>query len=158
MPRLRSLPVIGAAVLALSVPACTSDAQDEGLDDLQRQVDELRLDLQDHREGRSALEQRIEDLEAAVAAATDDDGLAERLDALDEELGRIVDGLTVLEEDLAAGSSARAQLAEDVEAADRDLRNGLAQLREDLDAVRGSVGLLDDQVEVLRERVDRATG
>lgn len=157
MPGPRSLAIVGAAAALLAVPACSPDAEDEGLAELQAEVDDLRVELQDQRDGRAALERRVEDLEAAVADATADDGLADRLDAVDEELERVVDGLTVLEEDLAAESSARAQLAEDIEVTDRDLRNGLAELREDLDAVRGSVGLLDDQVEVLRERVDRAT-
>lgn len=156
MPRLRSLALAGAAALVLAVPACTPDT--EVADALQEEVDQLRSELRERREAHDALEQQLEDLELAVTDATADDGLDDRLDTVEEELARIADGLTVLEADLDAESSARAQLAEDIEVTDRDLRNGLAELRDGLDGVRGSVGLLDDQVEVLRERVDRAGG
>ncbi len=149
--------LLTAACAALAVvaalAACTPDTSD-----LEAEVDELRTELQSRRADRTALEQRLDDIEAAVAGATADDGTADRLAEVNDELARIVDAVTVLEEDLAAEASARAQLSEEVEVADTDLRNGLADVRGQVDSVRGTVGLLKDQVEVLRERVDRATG
>ncbi len=145
-----------ALAASLALVGCGPDT--EAIEALEAEVADLRVDLAERRTAEADLAARLDDLEAALADATGDDGLGDRVAEVDDELGRIVDALTVLEADLAAERAEREQLAEDVEVADRDLRSGLTDLRDDLDAVRGEVGLLGDQVDVLRERVDRAGG
>lgn len=153
----RTSPSVALALAAsLALVGCGPDT--EAIEALEAEVADLRVDLAERRTAEADLAARLDDLEAALADATGDDGLGDRVAEVDDELGRIVDALTVLEADLAAERAEREQLAEDVEVADRDLRSGLTDLRDDLDAVRGEVGLLGDQVDVLRERVDRAGG
>jgi len=143
-------------VVAAALTACGPDT--EAIDALEAEVADLRVELAERRDAQASLDARLDDLEVALTDATGDDGLGDRVAEITDELGRLVDALTVLEADLAAEVAERGQLAEDVEVADRDLRTGLTDLRDDLDAVRGQIGLLDDQVEVLRERVDRTGG
>ncbi len=145
-----------AFAVAALLAGCGPDT--EALEALEADVAALRVELAEQREAEATIQGRLDDLEAAVIDATGDDGLGDRVAEVDDELGRIVDALAELEADLAAEAAARQQLAEDVEAADSDLRGGLADVRGQLDAVRGEVGLLNDQVEVLRERIDRAAG
>lgn len=150
----------GAAfAVAALLAGCGPDT--EAIEALEADVADLRAELAEQREAEATIQGRLDDLEAAVIDAIGDDGLGDRVAELDEELGRIVDTLTELEVDLAAEAAERQQLAEEIEAADSDLRGGLTdlrggvtELRGELDAVRGDVGLLNDQVEVLRERVD----
>ncbi|TVR35995.1 MAG: hypothetical protein EA388_05270 [Nitriliruptor sp.] len=143
-----------AAVLAGCGPGTDPTEAIEAIEALEADVAELRVELAEQRETEATLQGRLDDLEAAVDDATGDDGLGDRVAEVDDELERIVDALTELDADLAAEAAARQRLAEDIEAADGDLRGGLADVRGQLDAVRGEVGLLNDQVEVLRERVD----
>lgn len=159
-PWTRTSPSVALALAAaLALVGCGPDTEaTEAIEALEAEVADLRVDLAERRTTQADLAARLDDLEAALADATGDDGLGDRVAEVDSELGRIVDALTVLEADLAAERAEREQLAEDIEVADRDLRSGLTDLRGDLDAVRGEVGLLGDQVDVLRERVDRAGG
>ena len=154
IPRASTTAIAFAVVVALA--GCGPDT--EAIEALDANLADLRVELAERRSAEADLEERMADLEAALADATGDDGLGDRVTEVDDELGRIVDALTVLEADLDAEAAAREQLGEDIEVATRDLRSGLTDLRGDLDALRGEVGLLNDQVEVLRERVDRAGG
>lgn len=150
--RIRPATACAAVAVAVALAGCGPDT--EAIDALEAEVGDLRVELAERRDAEATLDARLDDLEVALADATGDDGLGDRVAEVDDELARIVDALTVLEADLDAETAARQQLAEDIEVADRDLRSGLADLRGELDTVRGEVGLLNDQVEVLRERLD----
>lgn len=156
----RSTPVRRAAALAALVIATTSCANDDA--PLEEDLADLRIEVQreaqTREEATAALRERIDELESAIASATDDGALTARLEEVDERLAGMVDDLTLLETDLQSSIAAREELSTASEAADRDLRGALAELRGELDTVRGSVAVLTDQVEVLRERVDRASG
>lgn len=160
------LRAIAAFAMVASVAGCSGDAD---VAELEAEVAELRADVQDRRfvedelierleAAETDLDNRFSDLEAALdGPADEDDGPRARIDELDEELARLGQALTVLEEQV-EDSASRAEFEERLETTDQELRSLLADVRDDLDSVRGTVELLSDQLEVLRDRVDRAGG
>lgn len=152
--RIALLLVLAAALIVVPF-VWPSDGQDDLADD----VVALRAELREREDAEAELRERIEELEAAQLPASepDDDGPdphAERLDDVEEELARLVDALTVLEADLDAGASSRAELQQRIDAVDADLRGALGELRGGIDELRGQLALLRDRVEVLTTRID----
>lgn len=155
-PRIAVLLVLAAALIV--VPFVWPSGGD---DDLSDEVDALRAELRERDAVEDELRDRLDALEAAQTAtldelATDDDTdpVADRLAAIEEDLGELLDALTVLESDVEAGASSRAQLQQRIDAVDADLRGALAEVRDGVDELRGQLALLEDQLIALRIRVD----
>ncbi len=125
-----------------------------------------------------ALEERVDELETAALAgdATEElearlaeveDGLDQltstlepaalvaRTEATDEELARLVDALTVLEEDLTVLDEELAEVEAELSAATSDLRAVVDGVRGGLDEVRADNDELRALIVTVRDRLDR---
>jgi chromosome segregation ATPase len=145
----RSLPrsLLLAAVVAVGLSACAQ--QDD------EQVEELRAQLVARTEAESALAERLDALEEELAALGADVTTVTRLDDLEDHLARVESSLTVLDDQVADEAAARRSATEDAEAAASDLRSSLASLQEAVDALRGETDELRVLYETLRDRLDR---
>lgn len=158
-PRIALLLVLAAALIV--VPFVWPWGGDVDVDN---DLELLRAELRDREDAEAELRDRLDALEAAQAAALeeiapeeeeDDDAVADRLDGVEEQLAELGDALTVLEADIDAGASSRAELQQRIDAVDADLRGAISELRDGIDELRGQLALLADQVDALRIRLDR---
>jgi chromosome segregation ATPase len=136
-----------AAALSVGLGACATE--DDG------EVEELRAELVARSEAEDELATRVDALEEELAALGNDVAVVNRLDELDDQLGRLEGTVTVLDDRLADEASARQAATEDAEAAATDLRATIADLQRSIDQLRGETDELRTLYETLRERLDR---
>ncbi len=168
-------PVTGVAiVLAVLLAACAGTEAPAAVDPAE--LDELREQVATLTERDTAREQRLEDMETTTNRLSRADPAA-RLTETERELARLVDTLTVFDEELAAAVTDNerrdAQTTETTEElagqsaalleANDQLSETVGELRSQLDSARGRLdrvsGELEDleiRYETLRDRVDRA--
>jgi chromosome segregation ATPase len=145
----RSHPRLLLLAVALSVGLAACATEDDG------EVEELRAELVARSEAEDELATRVDALEEELAALGNDVAVVNRLDELDDQLGRLEGTVTVLDDRLADEASARQAATEDAEAAATDLRATIADLQRSIDQLRGETDELRTLYETLRERLDR---
>ncbi len=121
---------------------------------LNQRVTELERELArggDVQERITGLEERIEE----VAAAHDTLADLDRIEETEEELVRLVDALTVLEEDLDVLAEGSGALEEEVRETTGDLRSVLDEVRAGVDELRAENDELRTLIETVRDRLDR---
>lgn len=139
--------------LALTVGLAGCVGTDEVSDAEREQLVALRAEVDALKERDSDREDRLAELEAATERLERDDPFGRITDA-EEELVRLVDALTVLEEELATVAAADAERVEQATETDAEL----AQLREATTELREAIAVVEDQAASTRGRVDRVGG
>jgi chromosome segregation ATPase len=153
--RLHTRPRLLVLALAAGLVACggidTSAEQDrEELQALREQVETLV-------ERDAQRDTRIEDLELAAERLSRADP-STRITDTERELARVVETLSMLDEELAAAVTEGAQRDTEVAATTGELAEQNAALREANDELRATVGELREQLDNARSRVDRVSG
>lgn len=126
-------------------------------DELTDEVERLRQTIVDQQREQALLGERLNEIETIFS---DDQGdelgeLEGRLATLDDRLDEVDTGLAQLADETEAAASSRAQIAAELDTIDQDLRSAIAGLRETLEQVQGEVAIVSDQVQILREIMDR---
>jgi chromosome segregation ATPase len=158
-----------AIVTAVGLTGCAPDAEVVAAD-----LDTLRAELAAREAAERDLLDRVDAVEGELARTRDQldveaaqdrdrlDAALARLELTDEELARLVDAVTVLDEELAIVTGAADGRATEVDGAIAELRGAIAGVRDELDGTRGlldetrgSVQVLGDRVDALLDRLDR---
>ena len=128
-----------------------------GNDELTEEVEGLQQAVVDQQRDQALLGARLDEIEAIFS---DDQGdelgeLEGRLTTIEDRLDEMDAGLAQLVDETEAAASSRAQIAAELDTTDQDLRSAIAGLRDTLEQVQGEVAIVGDQVQVIREIMDR---
>ena len=144
------------AVVATVLLGC-SQVTSEQVQDLEQRVEEL--------EAAAPTAAEVEDLQSRLTAAEealerfttslDPDALVARTEATDAELVRLVDALSVLEEELAILGEELTAVESELSTATSDLRAVVDGVRTGLDEVRAENDELRALIVTVRDRLDR---
>ncbi|MFO7959634.1 MAG: hypothetical protein R6U94_01655 [Nitriliruptoraceae bacterium] len=141
------------AVLLLGCGGPTSE-QVQALEERVEELESAALTAE-ATEGLEARIGEVEDRLAQLTSTLDPAGLVERTEATDEELARLVDALSVLEEDLTVLDEELAAVEAELSTATSDLRAVVDGVRGGLDQVRADNDELRALIVTLRDRLDR---
>lgn len=150
--RVGALPAAAAALLL----GC-SGATGEQVQSLEQRVEQLEsaaptaAESEELQTRLTAVEDGLEELTTTL----DPEGLVARIEATDAELVRLVDALTVLEEELAILGEELTSVESELSTATSDLRAVVDSVRGGLDEVRAENDELRALIVTVRDRLDR---
>ncbi len=121
---------------------CTGDGEDD-----------LDVEPSSTVDAQAELAERVAELEQRLDQAPDVE--LPDLQAIEQRIDDALETLDGLREEMDLDRDARLGFAERVDDVEADLRNSLADLRDELQAIRAEIADLEIRYQVLQERIDR---